>query len=110
MRSPFAAWVSATTDGTRLEPSSPGITTGVSPCMYATSELVVPKSIPTMCSSDMFLKSVHENRGTAALGCVFIGIPNTGEGACATNCCLSFQDLIHVAHQISDIRAPIQQR
>src|ERR1700730_5559248 len=37
----------ATTDGTRLEPSSPGITTGFSPCMKATSEFVVPRSIPT---------------------------------------------------------------
>src|SRR5258706_1346636 len=39
---------SATTDGTRFEPSSPGITTGLSPCMKATREFVVPRSIPTM--------------------------------------------------------------
>ena len=41
----------ATTDGTRAEPSSPGMTTGCSPCMNATSELVVPKSIPITRSS-----------------------------------------------------------
>src|SRR3954469_3455388 len=38
---------SATTEGTSREPSSPGMTTGVSPCMKATREFVVPKSIPT---------------------------------------------------------------
>ena len=43
---PFSS--SATTDGTRFSPSSPGMTTGRSPSMYATSELVVPRSIPTM--------------------------------------------------------------
>src|SRR6476620_5483647 len=45
---------SATTDGTRFRPSSPGITTGVSPCMNATREFVVPRSIPTMRSADIF--------------------------------------------------------
>src|SRR5882724_3473936 len=48
---PTLIWLfpsSATTDGTRFEPSSPGMTTGVSPCMNATSEFVVPRSIPTM--------------------------------------------------------------
>ena len=32
----------------RFKPSSPGITTGVSPCMNATREFVVPRSMPTM--------------------------------------------------------------
>src|SRR5450755_673632 len=39
---------SATTEGSRFRPSSPGITTGVSPCIKATRELVVPRSMPTM--------------------------------------------------------------
>ncbi len=39
--------VHPTTEGTRRSPSSPGITTGVSPSMYATSEFVVPRSMPT---------------------------------------------------------------
>ena len=44
---------SATTDGTRFEPSTPGITTGLSPSMYATREFVVPRSIPTTRPSAM---------------------------------------------------------
>src|ERR1017187_9087359 len=48
---------SATTDGTRFEPSTPGITTGFSPCIYATRELVVPKSIPTTRPSAILLSS-----------------------------------------------------
>src|SRR5437764_13194006 len=38
--------VIATTDGVVREPSWLGITTGSPPCMTATTELVVPKSIP----------------------------------------------------------------
>ena len=50
LQSQLAAGI-ATTEGTRAEPSSPGMTTGCSPCMKATSELVVPKSIPITRSS-----------------------------------------------------------
>ena len=45
------SWSNATTEGTMGEPSSPGITVGVSPPMKATSELVVPRSMPTTRSS-----------------------------------------------------------
>src|ERR1035441_8899134 len=48
---------SATTDGTKLDPSTPGITTGFSPCMYATREFVVPRSIPTTRPSAILLSS-----------------------------------------------------
>src|SRR5216683_3733890 len=44
----FSFSSSATTDGTRFTPSSPGITTGELPCINATRELVVPRSMPTM--------------------------------------------------------------
>gem|GEM_PF-6224615 len=42
-----ASTLKATTEGTMGEPSSPGMTTGVSPCMKAMRELVVPRSMPT---------------------------------------------------------------
>src|SRR5579863_5867545 len=48
---------SATTDGTRLDPSTPGMTTGLSPSMYATREFVVPRSIPTTRPSAMLIVS-----------------------------------------------------
>ena len=54
---PITGWFSsssATTEGTRFKPSSPGITTGVSPCMKATREFVVPRSIPTMWSEAIY--------------------------------------------------------
>ena len=41
------SWSKATTEGTMALPSSPGMTAGVSPCMKATRELVVPRSMPT---------------------------------------------------------------
>src|SRR5512136_2219480 len=44
-RSPFLA--NATTDGTRRPPSAVVITTGSPPSNTATTEFVVPKSIPT---------------------------------------------------------------
>src|SRR5437762_6490706 len=56
---PMIGWLfpsKATTEGTRLDPSSPGITTGVSPCINATSEFVVPRSMPTMRSSAISLE------------------------------------------------------
>src|SRR5246127_1940783 len=43
-RSPF--WVNATTDGVVRPPSSLGITLGSPPSITATTEFVVPKSIP----------------------------------------------------------------
>src|SRR5689334_21958346 len=52
----------ATTEGTRFNPSSPGITTGVSPCMNATREFVVPRSIPTMRSPGMELTGLPSCR------------------------------------------------
>src|ERR1700758_1873508 len=58
----------ATTDGTRLRPSSPGMTTGWSPCMNATSELVVPKSIPTMRASAMRFPAAG-GRDSLLMGC-----------------------------------------
>ena len=41
------SWSKATTEGTMAVPSSPGMTAGVSPCMKAMRELVVPRSMPT---------------------------------------------------------------
>src|SRR5437764_54691 len=45
-RSPF--FVNATTDGSRREPSAVVMTAGSPPSMTATTELVVPRSIPTI--------------------------------------------------------------
>src|SRR6266567_5042488 len=53
---PITGWLlqsRATTEGSRFKPSSPGITTGISPCMNATREFVVPRSMPTMYSDLM---------------------------------------------------------
>src|SRR6201996_1604550 len=55
-RAPSRAGANATTDGTRFRPSSPGMTTGFSPCIKATRELVVPRSIPTTRSSAISLR------------------------------------------------------
>src|ERR1019366_2235374 len=94
---PTTVWAfssSATTEGTRFSPSSPGITTGRSPSMYATNELVVPRSIPTMRSFAMLrfslfakprcARSLSEQRPSA------------------------LQHLVDVAQQIAQVAATIQ--
>src|SRR5271154_7015840 len=71
----------ATTEGTRFEPSSPGMTTGCSPCMKATSELVVPRSIPITRSSDIsILVSLNLKR------------------------------LIDAVHEVANVPSPVKQR
>src|SRR5579864_9462014 len=91
---------SATSDGTRFNPSSPGMITGESTCMYATRELVVPKSMPSM-------------RSSAALSPLFfLATANlfVFQAADAGSlCCLLTNDGIHIAHQISNVRTPVQQ-
>src|SRR5271170_2229805 len=73
-RSPLS--VKATTLGVRRLPSWLGITFTSPPSMTATTELVVPKSIPIIFSSAMFLSpfergfSTHFHRQTGA-GIVF---------------------------------------
>src|SRR5258707_14831675 len=66
MNSPRAS--SATSEGTRLEPSSPGITTGESPSMYATREFVVPRSMPTMFLVDMLFSCWLLAAGASVFG------------------------------------------
>src|SRR3954470_16664396 len=61
---------SATTEGTRREPSSPGITTGVSPFMKATREFVVPRSMPT---TGAFFSSLISNPSFRSLVSVLLG-------------------------------------
>src|SRR5438132_8020294 len=45
----------ATTEGVRRAPSALGITVGSPPSMTATTELVVPRSIPNTCAISCFL-------------------------------------------------------
>src|SRR5579862_4305359 len=80
----------ATTEGTRLSPSSPGITTGLSPCRKATSEFVVPRSIPTMRSGICTQYSA-------------LGIWQFAK------CQLAFQNFVHVSNQISYVGTAVQQ-
>src|SRR3954452_24131779 len=81
---------SATTDGTRFDPSSPGMMTGVSPSMNPTSEFVVPRSIPTMRSAGILQLS---HRGNHKL---------------PEYCSSIFQSFVHVANQVADVVAAVQ--
>src|ERR1700686_5867023 len=93
---------SATTEGTRFKPSSPGITTGLSPCMKATREFVVPRSMPTMRSGDIVLnaevRSQNAEVKAAVLTSAFLLLTSD----------LSFQDLTHIPDQIADVVATVQ--
>src|ERR1700733_15996317 len=53
-RSPV--FVNATTEGVVREPSALGITTGCGPSMTATTELVVPRSMPTTLAIQFYLE------------------------------------------------------
>src|SRR5580658_2555998 len=63
----FASWptrrspvfVNATTEGVVRDPSAFGMTTGCEPSMTATTELVVPRSMPTVLAMIIFPRSVE---------------------------------------------------
>src|SRR5882762_1158037 len=111
------SWSSkATTDGTRLRPSSPGITTGVSPCMNATRELVVPRSIPTMRSFDILSSRCRCRwRERVALGGPHFAHDryshlNRRRDWPSADCSrLALQHFIHIPYQIPYVGAPVQQ-
>src|SRR5260370_23471200 len=89
---------SATTEGTRFDPSSPGITTGLSPCMKATREFVVPRSMPTMRSVAMVanaeLRSQNAEVTTTVASALLLLTSD-----------LTFQHLTHIPNQVSDVVA-----
>src|SRR5712692_35072 len=88
---------SATTEGTRFSPSSPGMTTGVSPCMCATREFVVPGSMPTM-RSVLIAVQIADFR---------LQIEN--QKSAISNLKSAFQHLVHIPDQIPDVVPPVQQ-
>ncbi len=51
--------VNATTEGVVLEPSAFGMTTGLPPSMMATTELVVPRSMPMILLMHVLLEAVR---------------------------------------------------
>jgi len=59
-RSPL--FVKATTEGVVREPSAFGITTGSPPSMTAMTELVVPRSIPTVFGICQYILPRHDGR------------------------------------------------
>src|SRR5579884_2648750 len=116
---------SATSEGTRFAPSSPGITTGrpaaPGPCadsgsMYATREFVVPRSIPTMrsasaitCSRTARLPSNEsKHRARRPLPNCHGPAPHTKTSPSSLQSRLRFQRRVDVAHQVADVRPRIQ--
>src|ERR1700757_4467435 len=89
---------SATTDGTRFKPSTPGITTGVSPSIYATREFVVPRSIPT-------------TRPSAMISLVFLSAcrPALSASLRRNDAASAVQGLRYIPHQVAEIPPPVQQ-
>src|ERR1022692_1997813 len=84
---------SATTEGTRFEPSSPGITTGLSPCIKATREFVVPRSMPTMRSDAIDAISNLKSSNWQLAKCQLL---------------MAFQYLRHIPNQVPDVVAAVQ--
>src|ERR1700684_128675 len=97
-RPPSRAGANATTEGTRFRPSSPGITTGLSPCMKATRELVVPRWIPTMRSVDIlqFVNLVIEYLESLSRE------PENNYSITRLHNCSIFQHFVHIPYQIPD--------
>src|SRR5579872_5270631 len=95
---PAGSGSSATTEGTRLEPSTPGITTGWSPSMYATREFVVPRSIPTTRPSAMHSFVLETSRGLT---------PPWSKNRPAV---FAFERAGYVAHEVAEIPPPVEQR
>src|SRR5271156_3886929 len=94
---------SATTEGTRFEPSSPGMTTGLSPCMKATREFVVPRSMPTMRSVAIVANAEGRTQNSEVTP-LFLLLHS--DFILLTLC---FQNFPNIPHQIADVIAAVQQ-
>src|SRR6185503_1308896 len=98
---------SATTDGTRFEPSTPGMTTGLSPSIYATRELVVPRSIPTTRPSDA-MRALDTSGAEAPDHFARFWARDESRALILANSIA--QCLGYVAHEVVDVSPPIKQR
>src|SRR5271170_7644163 len=98
---------SATTEGTRFEPSSPGITTGLSPCMKATREFVVPRSMPTM-RSEAIVANAEGRTQNEEVTASFSLLHSYFLLLIFLLLTLSFQNLAYIPNQVPDVVAAVQ--